>query len=575
MSGLFLARDDSAVATARAVYARQGFGEPTEVALPGWRLLHWPYIMGGPELLLVDGDDVAAVAGSITVDGRTGRPALQALLRMMDDRRPDWSRLGGQFACLVRRRGRSFLFSDWFASYQVFHDADGCVLSTAFLAAVEALPRVRFDAQGVYEFAFAVTALGNDTVVEEVKLLGPDAMVELTPDGVVRHPLSKPLPDRPDAQPLPERIERHRAALDAVIGAHLDGVARVHCPLSGGLDSRLLLACLRRTPAEPLVYVYGPPGSDDVRIARAIGQAQGFPVAWTDKQAAPIDPDAFPGMVLRNFHENDALPNFGNIFDNGGNLAARDARHAGGLPVASGGAGEVFRDFFYLADRSFTAEAVARAFFARFVPADATALFDPRAFVERVRDKMLAALERPGDRGPLPRAVVEQLYPRFRCRALFGREISLESRLSPYLMPFLGHRVVLESATLPAALRQAGRFEATLLHAIDPGLAAQPSAYGHDFAGPPSLGHRLSEWRTRLRPIALRQASYAIQRRLRPMGDEHGGLLDPDYLARVIDLDYPAMRRYFRVERIADHGVMRRVACLEYLAARLGSRLAG
>ena len=35
------------------------------------------------------------------------------------------------------------------------------------------------------------------------------------------------------------------------------------------------------------------------------------------------------------------------------------------------------------------------------------------------------------------------------------------------------------------------------------------------------------------------------------------------------------VRRFFRVERIADHGVMRRVACLEYLAARLGSRLAG
>ena len=34
-----------------------------------------------------------------------------------------------------------------------------------------------------------------------------------------------------------------------------------------------------------------------------------------------------------------------------------------------------------------------------------------------------------GERGPLPRAVVEQIYPRFRFRALFGREISLEAEL--------------------------------------------------------------------------------------------------------------------------------------------------
>ena len=52
------------------------------------------------------------------------------------------------------------------------------------------------------------------------------------------------------------------------------------------------------------------------------------------------------------------------------------------------------------------------------------------------------------------------------------------------------------------------------------------------------------------------------------------GCLSPDYMGRVVDLDYPVMRRFFRTERIADSGMMRRIANLEYLAARLGSRLA-
>lgn len=573
MSGLFVARDPLALATARAVYARQGFGEPTEIALSGWRALHWPYIVGGPPTLLIDGEDVAAVAGTLTVDGRTGRPALAALLAMTDRGEPDWSRIGGQFAALVRRRGRTYMFCDWLASYQLFHDTNADLFSTALLAAAESLPRLHLDAQSIYEFAYNVTALGDDTVFEQVKLLGSGALVELTPDRatITRH--ARPLPAAVESTPLPQRIERHRAALDHVIGAHLDGEAQVHCPLSGGLDSRLLLAAIRRTRAEPLVYVYGPPSSPDVTIARAIGAARGFPVAWTDKQAASIDLDAFPAMVARNFHENDALPNFGNIFDNGGNLSARDARHAGGLMAASGGGGEVYRDFFYLPDRPFTAEAVARTFFARFLASDATDRFDPRRFIERIRDKMLDVMGRSGDLGPLPRPLIDQLYPRFRCRALFGREISLESRLSPYLMPFLDQRVVAEAATLPAPLRRAGRFEAALLHAVDPDLAALPSAYGHHFAGPPSLRHRLSEWSTRVRPIALRQHSYALHRRLRPQGDEHGGLLGADHLGRVIDLDYPAMRAFFHIDRINDHALLRRIACLEYLAAYLGSRL--
>jgi asparagine synthase (glutamine-hydrolysing) len=122
-------------------------------------------------------------------------------------------------------------------------------------------------------------------------------------------------------------------------------------------------------------------------------------------------------------------------------------------------------------------------------------------------------------------------------------------------------------------LKHAGRFEAQLLNTIDPSLARRPSAYGHNFAARPSLRHRFEEWSTRMRPTWLRKRSYAIQRRLRPMSDEHGGLFSPEYMGRVIDLEFPIMRRYFNLERINDSGLWRRIACLEYLAAFLGSRL--
>lgn len=571
MAGLFATRGD--VGAARASFSRQGFGSPTELLLSGWRVLHWPYIAGGPETLLRKADGVVAVAGTLTVDGRSGRAALEALLTAVTEHGPDWSRIGGHFIALVHRGGRTFLFCDRLSIFQLYRDERPTFFSTSLLAAAESVPRLRFDVQGVYEHAFNVTVLGDDTLFEELKLVGPGLMWELTPEGSVPRDTPSALPDVFATAPHEERIARHRAALDRVLRAHLDESARVHCPLSGGLDSRLVLGCLRRIGAEPQVYVYGPPGDEDVEIAYAIGAALGFPVAWTDKQQARIDPDAFPDMVRRNFLEQDGGPTFGNIFDNGGHLSARDARHAGGLPAASGGGGEVFRNFFYLPDRPTSAEAVARAFFARFVPSDATRLFEPGRFVEHIRDKMLIALGRPGDLGPLPRLIVEQLYPRFRCRALFGREISLEARQGPYLMPFLEHEVVDEAASLPVASRNAGRFEAALIKAVDPVLAAQPSAYGHDFAGPPDRRHRFIEWSSRIRPVWLRERSYALQRRLGTMGDEHGGLLEPEYLGRVIDPHYPVMRRFFNVERIADSGLLRRIACLEYLAANLGSRL--
>lgn len=575
MSGLFLIRDDAqaeaALAEARDQFARSGFAAPREVTLPGWRLLHFPYIVGGPEALLVDGDDLVAVAGTITVDGRMGRAALDALRTMALLPAPDWTRIGGHFAAVVRSGGRTVLLTDFFAAYQVFGDADARVFSTSLLAAARTLPAVRFDAQGVYEYAFNVVAVGDDTVFEGIKTVAPDTIVELTADGVTLHRVAKPLPVTQEL-PLAERIERARRPLEAIVSAHVGAFgSNVHCPLSGGLDSRLVVAALHAAGSRPNLYVYGPKDSADVRIAQAIGAAEGFAVEWVDKEEAALAPDQFPEAVEANFHENDGLPNYGNIFDNRGNAAARDARHAGGALAASGGCGEIYRDFFYLPNRRFTAKAVAGTFFARYDRRDTTAEFVPARFLGAIRDKILKALDH--DDRPIARGRIEEIYPRVRCRALFGREISIESRYGAYLMPFLDHRVVAEAMTLPMELKRAGAFEAMLLNAIDPKLAAHMSAYGHSFAEPPSRAHRREELSTRLRPAWLRAKSYAIRRRLGPMGDEHGGLLGDDYLGRVIDLEFPAMRRFFAVERVTDSAVYRRIACLEYLAGKLGSRL--
>jgi hypothetical protein len=577
MAGLFLvqARDrgfaDSALAAARAQFALHGFAGCTEQEVGGWRLLHAPYIAGGPETLLVEGGDLVAVAGTLICDGKMGAPALKALLGM---EKPDWSRLGGQFVALVHRAGRSFLFTDYFAAFQLFHDADMRLFSTSLLAAANALPRLSFDPQGVYEFAFNVVPVGDDTIFAEVKTLGPDRVVELEPDRVALHEAAKPLPDAED-MPIAARIEAHRDRLMGIVGDHVRQFGdRLHCPLSGGLDSRLVLAALRAAGSTPRVYVYGGPASADVVIARAIAAEMGFEIEWLDKEAwRALAPDAFPEQVERNFQAYDGLPNYGELFENGANAAARDARHQNGALAASGGCGEIFRNFFFLPDRRFSAASVARAFYARYARSDVTGLFDEASFLRRIEDKILAALGRPGDRSALPRPLIEQVYPRVRCRAVFGREISLEARCGAYLMPFLDHRVVAEAMRLPLGLKNGGRFEAMLLHAIDPALARMPSAYGHNFAGPPGRRHLWSEWATRIRPIALRQRSYAIRRRLGPVADEHGGLLSSEYIGRVVDLEYPAMRRYFRTGQITDSGMMRRIANLEYFAARLGSKL--
>ncbi len=582
MAGIFLVRangspfSDAALAEARQQFALHGFAGGGEAQLPGWHLLHRPFVHGGPETFLARGDDMVAVAGTLVVDGLMGRAALEALLDHATPPGLDWSRIGGQFVALLRKGGRTFLFTDYFAAFQLFHDTERRVFSTSLLATAKSLPRLAFDPQGVYEFAFNVVPIGDDTVFADLKTLSPRQMVELTVDGVVLHSIAKPLPAAVSRESVEERLPHHVERLQSIVGAHVRQFGnRVNCPLSGGLDSRLLLASLRAAGCTPYVYVYGDPGDADVDVALAIGAAEGFAVDYVDKGRPAPSPEDFPALVESNFHDLDALPTYGNIFDEGGYGDARQARHANGALAASGGCGEIFRDFFFLADRPASPLAVAKTFFARFAPGDATGAFDPRYFLTRIGDKIAEAIDAPSRTATVPRALIEQVYPRVRCRALFGREIGVEARLGAYLMPFLDHQLVAEAMTLPMRLKHAGRFEAMLLNAIDPALARHMSAYGHDFAGPPSRRHLFDEWSSRIRPSWLRARTYAIRRRLGPIGDEHGGLLEPDYMRRVIDLEFPAMRRFFNIDAITDSGMWRRIACLEYLAAHLGSRMVG
>ena len=305
MGGLFLVRTDDpdfadgAMAAARAQFALHGFSACAEKALPGWRLLHAPHIIGGPESLFEQSEVLVAVAGTLTFDGLIGRPALEALLAAASPPELDWSRLGGQFAAIVRKAGRTFLLTDYFAAFQIFHDAGMRLFSTSLLAAAKAQPGLGFDPQGLYEFAFNVFPIGNDTIFAELKTLGPDTVVELGSGGAVAHPLAKPLPNRAGDSPIGERIARHRDRLAQIVGDHVRHFGdRIFCPLSGGLDSRLVLAALR-AQAAGRASSFTARRRYRVEIARAIA-AEGFEVSALDKEAHEVAPDRFAEIVERN-----------------------------------------------------------------------------------------------------------------------------------------------------------------------------------------------------------------------------------------------------------------------------------
>ena len=584
MGGLFLCRtgeSDSASAAllsdAERQFAAHGFAEAQLFSIPGYRGFHCDFIQGGPSGFYRSGNDFIAIAGTFHWKGQCGAKALAAALAAITFPFTQWDEAGGQFVALVHKGGRSLIFTDYFAAFQLFIGQDARLFSTSFLATCASAERLHLEAQSVYEYAFNIFPTGDDSFFSAITRLGPYVQIELGSTHNQRHAVAKPLPAHLDSDtPLAERLEQHHAALRAAVQPYAATWGdKIQCPLSGGLDSRLALSLLRDAAVHPHVYVYGSSADEDVVIARAIADGEGFALEAFDKDrfAAP-DPDAYAEIVRRNFHECDALVTDGGLFDNGGNRFARHARQRDGQLAVSGGCGEVFRNFFYLPDKNLHAKDVMRAFYARFFRQDTTARFSPRHFLDRLTHKAQEALQCSAGSGKLSRVAVEQLYPRMRCRAFFGREISLVGRHGGYLMPFYDHHVVAHALQLPLALKNLGRFEAALCAHIDPKLAAYPSAYGHSFMESPTRRQIWSEALGRMRPAWLRQHSYALRRHIGHLdNDGQSGILSPVYLGRVIDLHFPVMRHFFRIESIRDAGLYRRIAAMELLCQYFSDRL--
>lgn len=572
----YICRNDSRaegrLAEARAQFGRHGHGAPREIATPHFRGLASTYIYPGAATFLQSGDDFVAVAGTLFYRGEAGEGALRLLLQDYEPPFDRWSDLLGHFAALVFKRGRLFAFADWSASFHLYQSEDRSVFSTSFLSIARTQPALRFSAQAVYEFVFQGMPLGNDSVFAEISR--PDRTHELELGADIRvHTSRRALPIVETGESLDQLVDRIATVLCrmfSVPAGHF--MSRIQCPLSGGFDSRLVLALLMDAGVRPSLYVYGRPEDDDVRIATHVARKEGFDIETFHKGSyRKIEPDAFPEIVRRNFEEMDGTPMGGGMFDAGGNSRARHDRAKDGALATSGAAGEIFRNYFYLADRPLRTRAVIDSFYAIFDPADCTSQFDETAFLRRMDEKLQVALGVGPERRK--RLEIESAYPLFRCPPAFGREISMVGRFGPYFVPFCEYAITREASNIPVRWRTHGVFQSKLLARINPRLAAYPSAYGHSFVEQPSLGHRLSDATSLYRPPWLRRYGYRMKRKLQTPQNPRVGLLAPAYLDRVIDTSFPAMSRFFDMRRLMDPGFFRSIATLEYLAQHFSDRI--
>jgi len=193
--------------------------------------------------------------------------------------------LDGSFTGLLLdpRHRRGFLFNDRFGAERIYYHETGSTLyfASEAKALLGVCPQLRqLDEEGVAQFLTYGATVPERTLFRDIRVMPPASI--WTFDDRVQP--TKRLYFRPsDWQALPELPpsefrERLAAAFHCAVHASAEADTPVGVSITGGLDTRMIMACMPRVGCTPICYTFaGIEGETlDVRLGRRVAQVCGL-----------------------------------------------------------------------------------------------------------------------------------------------------------------------------------------------------------------------------------------------------------------------------------------------------------
>lgn len=502
-------------------FERQGFACVARIEWAGGHVLGWgdPRQQHVEDCVVRAPHGTACCLGPLWYAGKFGTAALAALIEDSHaGRQIDEAVLRGNFVLFLHTARHCVVFNDGLGFARLYTSPDGRFHSTSWLATCAYAGKVALNEPAAIEYVLLGASHSSETVASGITTLPPATGLDLTSS--VRY-------DRPRvwegaaaaaAATLDDAVARmtaHFATVFEETSAAFPG--QVRTALSGGFDSRLILAGLLSRGNRPGLFVYGNAASGDVPIARAVAGSVGLALDVIDKGAldAQVPPPDLERLVSSALFF-DGLPNDG-IDDAGADQQTRLRQSSAGRLELNGGGGEIFRNYFHLPDWRYSAMDIVRAFYRGFdrgVLRQAGAL---AAYERRMAESIARAIGVPGNDFALPldRHRLELAYPLFRCHHWMAVNNSVALRYGYYATPLIDPVSTAMAWQLPLRWKNAGLLEARLIKAMHPGIAGQMSEYGFRFSDGPHARVRWQAWMDRSRPVWLRPLIGSAGRRLR------------------------------------------------------------
>jgi asparagine synthase (glutamine-hydrolysing) len=204
------------------------------------------------------------------------------LVHLYEEHGPEFvEHLNGWFAGLLvdLRDQKTLLFNDRYGLGRIYYhqSPDGFFFSSEAKSLLAVLPALRqIDQQGLGEFFSFGCVLQNRTLFGGISLLPPGSLWTFQRDGRMdrRRYFSPATWEQQEPLDAVTYGERLKEVFGRVAPRYLQGEEQVAMSLTGGLDSRMILAWAQAAPGSLPCYTFAGPYRDcaDVRIARELAE---------------------------------------------------------------------------------------------------------------------------------------------------------------------------------------------------------------------------------------------------------------------------------------------------------------
>ena len=470
---------------ALGLFAEMGFSAPDPIELDHWRLYVFRKMISEDNRIVQKNDCKLASVGSLIYKGLNCTDSLSVLLDDYLSGSIDFNQLIGQYTVLFVRPNRIEILRDQLAIKHLFSNQKHTVFSSHMLPLCQSFSEtLHINKTAVYEKFLTGIIMSPNTIFEEVlqvdhtiekKINETDTGIHFLQDCGMpsvkdnTHGMKESITDQ--AKTLQKYFESLRN-----VGA--DGI---DIGLSGGYDSRLVLACLHKFYKGRLhlhSHATEKVHAQDLKIAQSMADHVHTPChivpTKTLCHSANIEKVLRKSVLYFDGRSSYSIGGCGEVYTAEYRKVSTES-----TPITmTGVGGEVYRNIFDISRK--------RIRFDRFMETKVFSKSFQRAVSEKIYEETTSdIINRAAYRLRIDRDVKQskQIAHRYYCEIMMpdGQGVALDAynQVSSCFAPFLESKIIAKGYETIPFQKSGGEFEGKLIDYIDSELASLPSSYGY------------------------------------------------------------------------------------------------